>query len=915
MSAMDPFVRLTLPFFEAGHLTVHGSFGPAGGQQLQIAGGELRGDGFGDGVVVPDGSFALVNDRVLRLEERPTLDVSLREAQDFLIRPVRRPLLLDLQPGHELSVGPFAVERYEVPLDRVPVEVQDVTGARLGAPLVQVGVNGESAAVVGEVFEGKGVFRKTTDQLVVTATMPFGDQTVEGTARVTLADVPVWESPVLPDPVRITLQVFGPGRLSVVGSTAVVDVPAGRPAPVDVLLRSPLFPGDWGHRLGERFSLSSPDPVRVGTELEVTAEAEADGVRYAGLVRTTLGGTSAVVDVGEMVLRPALTAADTGAADTTSAPGATLDDVLRDLDPLTSSLERERDDAKARCDWAGAAGAQRRIIGLVDRWLTSVFPAGVPAEVAVMQEDVRVEAAGLDRAESAERTAEELLATARVEAGAGQSAQALATLRDAAAVPDLPSCELDAIDAAMRELAGETALLVRQAVEAANQCDFVAAVRFGDQVAAIDPNLEWVQTDLLEFRANARAQERAERLMDQAAAARAAGDPSAAGQFAEQALGVAPTCDHGWIQGFLQSLVAPSGAAPAVAVDRSVVLLIDASGSMGSDGRIESARSAAQHTVRSLGPNVEVALITYSGGCGGGWRVVHDFTVDHATMENAIAGVSPGGGTPMAPAVGFAQDHLERNGRGASGQILLLSDGQNDCGGEGAVRDAGARIRSSSIPIQLDGVGLGLESGGTAETQLGDLVRAAGTGKQYSANSAEELYRAFRRASLSGQVKTDDPLVDGPSRVRLAELYRTALAYLQADDFEAARLTFEQAAREHPGSASAQFNLSLAYEAEGRTLSAIESARRYVDLAPGAPDRSAVEERIRSLETLQRDRPNAIFEPGRCPQLYAWARGESGRVREPERKALAFSILTAAQRGDCAEADRLYEAYLTRYGG
>lgn len=269
----------------------------------------------------------------------------------------------------------------------------------------------------------------------------------------------------------------------------------------------------------------------------------------------------------------------------------------------------------------------------------------------------------------------------------------------------------------------------------------------------------------------------------------------------------------------------------------------------------------------------------------------------------------------MAPAVGAAQDHLERRGQGSAGQILLLSDGQNDCGGEGAVRDAGSRIRTSPIPIQLDGVGLGLESGGTAETQLGDLVRAAGTGKQYSANSADELYRAFRRASLAGQVRTQDPYVDVASRVRLAELYQTALAYLQQDDFEAARLTFEQAAREHPTASSAQFNLSLAYEAEGRTLSAIEAARRYLDLAGSAPDRASVEERIRSLEELQRERPNAIFDPGQCPQLYAWARGESGRVRDPEQRALAFSILAAAQRGDCAEANRLYEAYLTRYGG
>lgn len=935
-SSQSPFVRLELPFFDPGHLTVLGSFEPVRDAAFEITGGSVGGDGFGVGVVAANRSFTLVNDRVLRLDDRPTLDVTLEEAQDFLIRPVSRPLRIELRPGYELSVGPFGVERYEVRLDRFDIAVTDASGAPLSAPDVGVRVNGESATPTGAGFEGRGVFQKTTDELVVTASMPVGTTTVEATGRVVLADIPVWESPVLPDGVEITLPLFGSGRFSVVGSLAVADVPDSLAPPVDVVVSSTLYGGDWAHEIGERFSLASPDPVAVGATLEVTAVAEADGVRYRASASATVDGARAVMDLGELVLRPVLVAGpepaagaqpsdsaasgvppsdSTGAGGGGAGAGTSLDEVLRDLEPLTSSLERERDEARARCDWATAARAQRRIVELVDRWLASVFPTGVPAQVGAMQSEFQRERASLDRAEVAERTAGELQATARIEAGAGQTDAALATLRDAAAVADLPDCELREIDAAIEALADEVSRLMRRSVEAANQCDFVVAVRLGDQVAAIDADLEWVQTDLLEFRSHARGQERAERLMDEAAAARAAGDLDTAGRLAEQALAAAPECDQGWIEGFIQTLQVGPGAAPAVAIDRSVVLLIDASGSMGNGGKIEAARSAAQHTVRSLGPNVEVALMTYSNGCNGGWRVVQDFTLDRGALERAISGVSPGGNTPMAPAVGAAQDYLERAGQGRAGQILLLSDGQNSCGGEGAVREAGSRIRSSPIPIQLDGVGLGLEAGGAAETQLGDLVRAAGTGKQYSANSADELYRAFRRASLAGQVRTQDPYVDGPSRVRLAELYQTALGYLQQDDFESARLTFEQAAREHPDAASAQFNLSLAYEAEGRTLSAIESARRYLDLAPGAPDRPSVEERIRSLEELQRERPNAIFDPGQCPQLYAWARAESSRVRQPDQRALAFSILAAAQRGDCAEADRLYEVYLTRYGG
>jgi hypothetical protein len=348
-------------------------------------------------------------------------------------------------------------------------------------------------------------------------------------------------------------------------------------------------------------------------------------------------------------------------------------------------------------------------------------------------------------------------------------------------------------------------------------------------------------------------------------------------------------------------------------VDQSLVLLLDTSGSMGSDNKMENAKSAATDAVKSLGPTTEVALISYDGGCAGGWRVVQGFTTNHQSLISAIASLRPGGGTPTAPAIGFAHEYLQKNGHGKAGQIMLMTDGQNDCG---SMVDAGNGLRRSSIPVRIDAVGFGLGDGSQAQKDLGDLVRASGGGGgAYSANNAKELISAFRRAFITTQVKQRDPVVTGEAGTRLAALFAAAIEALKAGNMRGAIDQFRGAADQFPASPSAAFNASLAYEAGGQPLQAMNYANRYLQLAPNAFDAGQVRARIDMLEKEQAANPRAIYSPTDCGELYRWAQRESRTPGlDAARRAKVFEILTTAQRGDCAAAKEAFDKYNAQYG-
>lgn len=114
-------------------------------------------------------------------------------------------------------------------------------------------------------------------------------------------------------------------------------------------------------------------------------------------------------------------------------------------------------------------------------------------------------------------------------------------------------------------------------------------------------------------------------------------------------------------------------------VSSSIVLLLDASGSMGDMGRMDRAKAAARRVLGQMDGTVEVALIVFYD-CGM-IEVAAPFTSDPAVISAALEPVQPTGSTPLAAGIAMAKDYLRANGRGSTFRLVVLTDGEETCDG------------------------------------------------------------------------------------------------------------------------------------------------------------------------------------------------------------------------------------------
>ena len=185
-------------------------------------------------------------------------------------------------------------------------------------------------------------------------------------------------------------------------------------------------------------------------------------------------------------------------------------------------------------------------------------------------------------------------------------------------------------------------------------------------------------------------------------------------------------------------------------VASSLLLLIDASGSMGNEigsgtphVKIEVAKQAA---VTALGRaaksgTVEVAVLAFSGDCQNPVPRYQDFTRDVDQLTRFIGSLQPGGGTPMADALRFANRYMASQGNaGASNRmIMLLADGQNDCGDIG---QAMASLQASGLIFRHETVGFGITPTSQAAQDLRDIATQTG-GTYHHAVDATQLADVF----------------------------------------------------------------------------------------------------------------------------------------------------------------------------
>ena len=199
-------------------------------------------------------------------------------------------------------------------------------------------------------------------------------------------------------------------------------------------------------------------------------------------------------------------------------------------------------------------------------------------------------------------------------------------------------------------------------------------------------------------------------------------------------------------------LLSPPGHADPKDPASSLLLLIDVSGSMGDqigngngEVKIVAAKLAAVAAVRQAAKKgtAEVAVLAFEGDCAQPVPRHAGFTTDYAALERFIGGLQPGGGTPMAAAVLVANRFMKDEGASTARDrmIVLLADGQNDCGD---VADALAELKASGVIFRHETVGFGIEPDSGAARDLRDIATASG-GAYHHAADATQLGDLFVR--------------------------------------------------------------------------------------------------------------------------------------------------------------------------
>jgi tight adherence protein B len=184
----------------------------------------------------------------------------------------------------------------------------------------------------------------------------------------------------------------------------------------------------------------------------------------------------------------------------------------------------------------------------------------------------------------------------------------------------------------------------------------------------------------------------------------------------------------------------PATAQSASSVDRSTILLIDRSGSMGASG-MATVRSSVQQFLQSAPKDVKVGVVSFADQP----ELNLAPTGDHGAVQTAVDGLTSGGDTALYDALGMAIDAL---GGAGDRTILLLSDGK-DTSSKLKGQPAEQKLKASGVHLQV----IAFRTNYTDNLALGYLA-AAGQGTVTEVGNSAKVAESFSEAAkaLGSQV-------------------------------------------------------------------------------------------------------------------------------------------------------------------
>lgn len=132
----------------------------------------------------------------------------------------------------------------------------------------------------------------------------------------------------------------------------------------------------------------------------------------------------------------------------------------------------------------------------------------------------------------------------------------------------------------------------------------------------------------------------------------------------------------------------------------AVGLVLDSSGSMGRDDKMERARAAALHFVKTSHPDDEVFLIDFDSEA----KVTLDFTLDLDAVAAALEAAEAGGRTALYDAVSLALEKLNGYRTQRRRVILLITDGMDTASRHHSSKDVRELVRESDVQIYAIGI-------------------------------------------------------------------------------------------------------------------------------------------------------------------------------------------------------------------
>jgi VWFA-related protein len=205
----------------------------------------------------------------------------------------------------------------------------------------------------------------------------------------------------------------------------------------------------------------------------------------------------------------------------------------------------------------------------------------------------------------------------------------------------------------------------------------------------------------------------------------------------------------------------------------NTVLVIDRSGSMDENDKMDGAKAAARAFVRQMRPGDRTAVIAFSNEPD----VIQPFTADTALLDGAIRRVHPDGSTALYDSLIAGVEQLQ----GLSGRraLLLLTDGRDIVGTDDPVPASRASLdeaiqAAAKAGISAQVIGLGDRDtddlrGGIDEPVLERIADQTGGAYFYTPN-AGQLADLYRRLSADMQqeytitYRSPRPFYDGTRR-------------------------------------------------------------------------------------------------------------------------------------------------------